>query len=73
MENPRALGLPVLLLGIMTVGSSIDIIFGASYAWTSVSGLADVAGIIGGLASILIGIFILQQWGEFAIAPDETP
>ena len=72
MERPRALGLPALVLGMMTLGSSMDIVFGASYAWISLSGLADVAGIIGGLALTLIGISILQEWGKFALEPDET-
>ena len=61
MENPRTLGLPALVLGTMTLGSSIDIIFGALYARTSLSGLVDIAGIIGGLALTLIDISILQE------------
>jgi len=67
MENARAMGLPALILGILTLGSSISALLGASYAWTSLSGVANIAGIIGGLALTLIGIAILQQWGEFAI------
>lgn len=67
MENPRAIGLPALVLGILTLGSSVSALLGASYAWTSLSGIANIAGAIGGFALTLIGIAILQQWGEFAI------
>ncbi len=67
MENPRAMGLPALILGILTLGSSVSALLGASYAWTSLSGIANIAGVIGGLALTLIGLAILQQWGEFAI------
>jgi len=67
MENPRAMGLPALILGILTLGSSISALLRASYAWTSLSGIANIAGGIGGLALTLMGIAILQQWGEFAI------
>ena len=63
MENPRAIGLPALILGILTLGSSISALLGTSYVWTSLSGIADLAGAIGGLALTLIGIAILQQWG----------
>ncbi|MEE6209481.1 hypothetical protein U3A55_04810 [Salarchaeum sp. III] len=67
MENPRAMGLPALILGILTMGSSVSTLIEASYAWTSRSGIANIAGVIGGLALTLIGVAILQQWGEFAI------
>lgn len=67
MENPRAMGLPLLVLGILTLGSSVSALLGASYAWTSLSGFSNIAGAIGGLALTLIGVAILQQWGEFAI------
>lgn len=67
MQNPRVMGLPALILGILTLGSSISALLGASYAWTSLSGVANIAGAIGGLALTLIGIAILRQWGEFAI------
>ena len=67
MENPRAMGLPALILGILMLGSSFNAFLGASYAWTSLSGLGNIAGAIGGFALTLIGIAILQQWGEFAI------
>lgn len=67
MENPRAMGLPALILGILMLGSSVSALIEASYAWTSLSGIANIAGVIGGLALTLIGIAILQQWGEFAI------
>jgi len=67
MENPRAIGLPALVLGILTLGSSVSALLGMSYAQTSLSGIANIAGAIGGFALTLIGIAILQQWGEFAI------
>ena len=67
MENPRAMGLPALILGIFMLGSSVSALLEASYAWTSLSGLANIAGTIGGLALTLIGVAILQQWDEFAI------
>ena len=67
MENPRAMGLPAFILGILTLGSSFSALLGASYAWTSLPGFANIAGAIGGFALALIGVAILQQWGEFAI------
>jgi hypothetical protein len=67
VENPRAIGLPALVLGMLTLGSSVSALLRASYAWTSLSGIANIAGVIGGLALIPIGIAIFQQWGEFAI------
>ena len=67
MENPSAIGLPLLIFGMLTLGSSISALIGASYMWTSFSGLANITGIIGGLALTMIGVAILQQWGEFAI------
>ncbi|SEW12110.1 hypothetical protein SAMN04487945_1592 [Halobacterium jilantaiense] len=66
MENPRAIGLPLLVLGTLTAGSSVSALLGESYAWTSLPGLADIAGTIGGLALALIGVAVLQQRGEFA-------
>ena len=41
MENPRAVGLPALILGMLTLGSSASAFLGASYAWTSLSGIAN--------------------------------
>ena len=67
MENPRAIGLPALILGILTLGSSISALLGAAYKWTSLSGIGNIVGAIAGLALTLIGIAIFQQWGEFAI------
>ncbi|MGB9962560.1 MULTISPECIES: hypothetical protein [Halobacterium] len=67
MENPRAIGLPALVLGVLTVGSSASELLGASAAWTSPVGVGNIAGLIGGLALTLIGVAVLQQWGEFAI------
>lgn len=67
MENPRAMGLPALVLGILMLGSSVSTLLGTSYVWTSLSGLSNIAGGISGFASLLIGVAILQQWGEFAI------
>ncbi|AAG19592.1 hypothetical protein [Halobacterium salinarum] len=67
MENPRAIGLPALVLGVLTVGSSASELLGASAAWTSPGGVGNIAGLIGGLALTLIGVAVLQQWGEFAI------
>jgi hypothetical protein len=67
MENPRATGLPALVLGVLSLGSSVSALLRASYAWTSLSGIANIAGAIGGLALLTIGIAIFQQWGEFAI------
>ena len=67
MENPRAMGLPALILGILTLAWSLSALLGASYALTSLSGLGNIAGAIGGFALMLIGVAILQQWGEFTI------
>ena len=60
------MGLPALILGILTLGWSVSALLGASYAWTNLSEVGNIAGAIGGLALTLIGIAILQQWGEFA-------
>ena len=73
MENPRAMGLPAFILGILTLESSFNVLLGASYTWTSLAGIGNIAGAIGGFALTLIGVAILQQWGEFAISPDDTP
>ena len=72
MDNPRAIGLPALILGILTLGSSVNAALGASVAWTSPSGLAALAGTIGGLALTFIGLAILIQWGEFATDLSES-
>jgi hypothetical protein len=41
MEKPRALGLPVLILGILTVEASVSALFGASYAKQPLSGSCE--------------------------------
>jgi hypothetical protein len=66
METPRAIGLPTLVLGVLLMGSSIQTLFGSSFAWRSLSVLASVSGAIGGGALTLIGVAILQRRGEFA-------
>lgn len=67
MVNSRWMGLPAMILGILTAGISASALLGSSYAWTSLSGIADIAGTIGGVALTLIGLAILQQWSEFAM------
>lgn len=66
MERPRAIGHPAVVLGVGTAGSAVTTLLGAPYVWRSLSGLANVAGTLGGLAVTLIGLAILQRWGEFA-------
>lgn len=66
MENPGGIGLPALVLGVLLLGSSLQTLFGSSFAWQSLSGLASISGAIGGVALTLIGIAILQQRSEFA-------
>lgn len=72
MDNPRAIGLPFLILGVLTVGPSVSSLLAVPSAWTSLAGLSTIAGTIGGLALSMIGISILCGWGDFAIDPDQT-
>jgi len=72
MDNPRAIGFPALVLGIVSTGFSLTVILQASSTWTSPLGVANIAGMIGGAALTVIGVAILQGWGEFAMGQTET-
>jgi hypothetical protein len=61
MKNPRVMGIPPLLLGILMLQSSASGLLGASFTLADLSWLMNVPGAVFGFAATVVGIALVLQ------------
>ena len=61
-------------MGVLTLGFILPLLSSkmASTGWTSFMTLSLLAGAIGAVAAIIVGIGILKGWGDFASSGQTT-
>ncbi|MFB6083846.1 MAG: hypothetical protein ABEJ94_06345 [Halorientalis sp.] len=64
MQNPRALGVPPLVLGLLMLQSSASGLLEMSYALDGAAWLLNIPGVIFGLLATLVGLALVLNLGE---------
>ncbi|RXK47987.1 hypothetical protein [Halorientalis pallida] len=67
MKNPRVMGIPPLVLGLLMLQSSASGLLGASYTLADLSWLMNVPGAVFGLAATVVGIALVLQLDQYVM------
>ncbi|WP_299267435.1 hypothetical protein [Halorientalis sp.] len=72
MKNPRAMGIPPLVLGILMLQSSVSALFGTSLALDDLSWVLNVPGAIFGVAATAIGVVLVLNLDEYVTGRSDS-
>lgn len=71
MKNPRAMGIPPLVLGLLMLQSSGSALLGTTFTLADLSWVVNVPGAVFGLAATVVGVALLLQVDHYVMGQSE--